>query len=595
MPETYVELHCHSCYSLLDGASFPEDLVARAAALGMSALALTDHDALYGAMRFVHAAKAQGIQPILGAELTLTDGSHLTLLVENETGWHNLCYLISRGRRNAPQSESALALTELAGYTNGLIALSGCRKGAIAAALQQHERSETALAIARHYQELFGEGQFFIELQRHFLPGEERLISRLTALASYLHLPLVATNNVHYALPDGHRLQDVLVCIRHLTTLDESLALRRPNSEYYLKSPAQMADLFPGYPQALENTLLIAERCRFELHYGLQELPLFAAPHGLSSQAYLNRLCEESIPDGYGETHAPMACSFVTFRARSAWRDVAKVLGLRPDILGQAERILEGQGEGLAAAAPVQQLLDLCQQIEGLPRRLGIHSGGMVITGAPVMGRVATEPATMTDRMVVQEDKEGREEAGLVKIAPLGLLMLSAIRDAVKLIEAMSGTSPDLARLTFDDPDVYDMISQTDTLGVFPWESRVQAQMLPRLRPRTLADLVVAISLIRPGSTQGNGVHSHAAAFAVLVYQSAWLKRYHPIPFYTALLNNQPMGFWNAAVIVNEMQRRMIPILPVDVQLSQWPYTIEGVGIRIGLCCVQELGAIVAE
>lgn len=803
----YAELHAHSCYSLLDGASFPEELVARAAALGMPALALTDHDAIYGAVRFVRAAQVQGIQPILGAELTLSDGHHLILLVENETGWHNLCYLISRGRMNAPKGESALAPEELVGCTSGLIALSGCWRGPIAAALAQHDRSQTALTIARRYQELFGKEQFFIELQRHFLPGEERLVPRLAALASYLHLPLVATNNVHYATPDGHRLQDVLVCIRHLTTLDESLTLRRPNSEYYLKSPAQMAALFADYPQALENTLRLAERCRFDLHYGLQDLPLFPTPHGLSSQAYLNRLCEQAIPerygaapgrvreqlrhelvvieqaglsnyflivwdivrfareqgilcqgrgsaanslvayllyispidplahdlvferflsperpalpdidldfdaarreeviqyiyDRYGEAHAAMACTFVTFRAKSALRDVGKALGLGPDILAQAERVIEGQGDGADAAAPVAQLLDLCQQIEGLPRHLGIHSGGMVITAAPLMGRVATEPATMTERVVVQWDKEGLEEAGLVKIDILGLRMLSAISDAVQLVEAMTGTPPQLNSLTFDDAAVYEMISQADTIGVFQVESRAQAQMLPRLRPRSFADLVVAISLIRPGPIQGNMVHpylrrregtepvsylhpllepalretlgvvlfqeqvlkvardlagftagrgeqlrralgakegtaaveqfreaflvgaaangvseeiatqvfdqlrafgsysfakSHAAAFAVLVYQSAWLKKYHPIPFYTALLNNQPMGFWNAAVIVNEVQRQGIPVLPVDILSSAWLCTIEGVGIRIGLSYVKGLGESLAE
>lgn len=563
----YAELHAHSCYSLLDGTSFPEELVARAAALGMPALALTDHDAIYGAVRFVRAAQAQGIQPILGAEVTLTDGHHLMLLVENETGWHNLCYLISRGRMNAPKGESALAPEELVGCTGGLVALSGCRKGPIAAPLTHQDRSQSALTIARRYQELFGKGQFFIELQRHFLPGEERLVPHLAALASYLHLPLVATNNVHYATPDGHRLQDVLVCIRHLTTLDESLTLRRPNSEYYLKSPAQMAALFADYPQALENTLRLAERCRFDLHYGLQDLPLFPTPHGLSSQAYLNRLCEQAIPerygaapgrvreqlrhelvvieqaglsnyflivwdivrfareqgilcqgrgsaanslvayllyispidplahelvferflsperpalpdidldfdaarreeviqyiyDRYGEAHAAMACTFVTFRAKSALRDVGKALGLGPDILAQAERVLEGQGDALDAAAPLRLLLDLCQQIEGLPRHLGIHSGGMVTTGAPLMGRVAIEPATMTDRVVVQWDKEGLEEAGLVKIDILGLRMLSAISDAVQLVETTTGTLPALNQLAFDDPAVYEMISQ---------------------------------------------------------------------------------------------------------------------------------------
>ena len=212
---SYVELHCHSNFSLLDGANHPEDLVARAAELGMTALALTDHDAVYGAVRFIKAARQYHIQPILGAELTIQREEslfHLTLLVENQTGWHNLCYLISRGRHAAPKGEAVLSFSELVGCTDGLIALSGCRQGEIAAALLQDDGRSLAVKAARRYVDLFGPEHFWIELQHHFLPGDEFLNSRLTALAKYLGLGYVATNNVHYAVVERHRLQDPPVC-----------------------------------------------------------------------------------------------------------------------------------------------------------------------------------------------------------------------------------------------------------------------------------------------------------------------------------------------------------------------------------------------
>jgi error-prone DNA polymerase len=807
----YIELHCHSNFSLLDGASSVEDLVARAAELGMPALALTDHDAVYGVVRFIRLARRYGIQPILGAELTIDhdrhpdDKFHLTLLVENQTGWHNLCYLISRARHAAPKGQAALLYSELVGCTDGLIALSGCRQGEIASALLHGDGRKTAVEIVRRYLDLFGRDQFWIELQRHFLPGEEYLIPRLAALADYLGVSCVASNNVHYATPDGHRLQDVLVCIGHLTTLDASTHLRRLNSEYYLKSAAQMAELFPDHPQAVANTLEIAERCRFELDYGLQDLPHFSTPHGMSSSAYLRRLCQEGIPhrykhapaqvvrqlnhelrviegaglanyflvvwdivrfarqegircqgrgsaanslvayllhispidpishdlvferflsserqvvpdididfdaqrreeviqyiyDKYGSDHTAMACTFVTFRTRSAIRDIGKALGLAPDVIASAVRALDDQ-QVIATAeqgdrAPLALLLNLSEQIEGFPRHLGIHSGGMIITGAPLMGRVPTEPATMPDRVVVQWDKEALEDVGLVKIDILGLRMLSAIGDAVSLAAESTGETPVLETLSFDDSAVYDMIGEADTIGVFQVESRAQAQMLPRLKPKAFGDLVVGISLIRPGPIQGNMVHpflrrrqglepvtylhpllepalaetlgvilfqeqvlkvardlagftagegeqlrralgakrateeierfrhtflngakeqgvpgdiaelvfnqllafggysfakSHAAAFSVLVYQSAWLKKYHTVAFYTALLNNQPMGFWNAAVLVNEIRRQGMCVLPVNIHMSQEKCSIEEKGIRLGLSYVKNL------
>src|SRR5262245_40159334 len=205
MPD-YIELLTHSNFSLLDGASHPEDLVQRAAELGMKALALTDHNAVYGAIRFVQAAQAQGIRPLLGVELTLSSGHHLTLLVKNETGWGNLCHLISLAQHNAAKGEAALPPEKLIGHTSGLIAFSGCKRGEIATHLLRKE-PEAALAAAHRYRELFGPANFWIELQHHLLPEDESLIAELVELAQHSDLGYVATNNVHYARRADHRLQ----------------------------------------------------------------------------------------------------------------------------------------------------------------------------------------------------------------------------------------------------------------------------------------------------------------------------------------------------------------------------------------------------
>jgi len=289
----YSELHTHSYFSLLDGASSPEALVAQAAALGMTALALTDHDAVYGAPRFVRAAQAAGLQPILGVELTLHNRSHLTLLVQDESGWHNLSALITAARHNAVKGEAALPKNHLIEHTDGLIALSGCRQGAIARALQKKNYA-SALHTTQHFVALFGRERFWVELQHHLRPEDQRLNQDLSTLAQAVGVGVVATNNVHYATRDRQPLQDVLVCIRHNTTLDEASQLR-PNSEYYLKSAQDLAPLFAQTPQALANSTAIASLCDFELRYGLQDLPVFPTPDGLDAPVYLQRLCQQAL------------------------------------------------------------------------------------------------------------------------------------------------------------------------------------------------------------------------------------------------------------------------------------------------------------
>jgi error-prone DNA polymerase len=754
----------------------------------------------------------------------------LTLLVEDEAGWGNLCWLINRARHNAPKGHAALPLKELTGHTHGLIALSGCRQGEVAAALLRKDR-DAALAAARRYRDLFGPNHFWIELQHHLVSDDDSLIDELVGLARHLGVECVATNNVHYGTRDGRRLQDVLVCIRHQTRLDEAGPLLRPNSEFYLKPGWRMMPLFNNHPEALTNTLRIADRCRFELRYGIQDLPQFPTPSGMDAVGYLRQLCQGAVPTRYpdpafrikeqlaheldviqraglanyflivwdmvrfarengircqgrgsaanslvayllgitpidplahdlvferflsdactcdastperrvvpdidvdfqadrreeviqyvyrryGPEHTAMACTLVTFRRRSALRDVGKALGLSEELLSRVVTRLEldtkakrpgtDPAEEMPAAKnktrpettedSLSTLLELCRQIESFPRHLGIHNGGMVITGLPLTKRVPTEPATMPGRVVVQWDKESLEAVGLVKIDLLGLRMLSAITETVKIIHKATRNETDLDHLNFDDAAVYELIANADTIGVFQVESRAQAQILPRLQPRCFDDLIVCISLIRPGPIQGNMVHpylrrrlgaepvtyphpslqpalaetlgvilfqeqvlkvardlagltpgqgeslrralgskrgeemvegfrasflkgarargvadpiaqevfaqlrafgsysfpkSHAAAFAVLVYQSAWLKRYHPAAFYTALLNNQPMGFWSPAVLAGDARRHGIRILPVDIYRSQARCRLEGSNIRLGLNTIQGLG-----
>ncbi len=227
------------------------------------------------------------------------------------------------------------------------------------------------------------------------------------------------------------------------------------------------------------------------------------------------------VYERYGHEHAAMACTFITFRARSAIRDVGKALGLPPDLLDRAARAIDTFKSGrIAEDGDLEVLLGSRAHVAaaqrprptsstGFPRHLGIHNGGMIVMGAPLAARLPTEPATMPDRYVVQWDKDSLEDAGLVKIDILGLRMLSAIAESAQTVAALTGQPLDLDELRFDDPAIYRMVSAADTIGVFQVESRAQQQVLPRMRPREFNDLIISISLIRPGPVQGNMVHPY--------------------------------------------------------------------------------------
>ncbi|HEX5164312.1 MAG TPA: PHP domain-containing protein, partial [Thermomicrobiales bacterium] len=256
----YAELHLHTAFSFHDGASMPAELVGRAVELGYEALAITDHNGLHGAMEFAQAAKTAGIQAIIGAELTLLDGSHLTLLAETAAGYANLSQVITRAHLDSERLDPRLALETLREHTRGLILLTGCRNGELAL-LVDAGRMDAARSVLDRYRDWFGPENVFVELQQNMVYGDTRRLATLARLAEEAGLGIVATGNVHYHVRERHRLQDVLVAIRHRLTLDASHQVRRANSEFFLHPQSEMERRFRHYPEAIRNTLVIANRC----------------------------------------------------------------------------------------------------------------------------------------------------------------------------------------------------------------------------------------------------------------------------------------------------------------------------------------------
>ena len=295
----YAELHAHSNFSFLEGASHVEELVLRALELGYEALALTDHDGLHGAMEFAQCARAWGLRPITGAEITLASGYHLTLLCETSRGYANLCRLLTHAHLDHERGKPSVEPDVLARHTEGLIALSGCRRGEVSSLIAAEQHRETEAAASR-YAEWFGPENFFVELQNNLVYGDVRRNRTLVELAEHLSLGVVATGNVHYDARERHRLQDILVAIKNRTTLDASHQLRRENSEYYLKPPAEMAELFSDHQEAIANSFRIAERCQFDLTCDLDyRFPQSPVPEGETAESYLRALCRQEAARRY--------------------------------------------------------------------------------------------------------------------------------------------------------------------------------------------------------------------------------------------------------------------------------------------------------
>ncbi|HVO76442.1 MAG TPA: DNA polymerase III subunit alpha, partial [Candidatus Bathyarchaeia archaeon] len=306
----FVHLHNHSEYSLLDGAIRIKDLIDAAKGMGMGAVALTDHGNLFGAVPFLKAGEEAGIKPILGMETYVAEGGikdkgrgagqprsdHLTLLVMNEEGYRNLITLSSIAYLEGFYYRPRIDLELLAAHAGGLIGMSGCLQGGVARLIRAGKWSE-ARELAMKLSSIFGPGRFFLEIQNHGISEELDLIPKMSKLAAETGHSTVVTNDCHFLKADDHHAHEVLLCLQTGKDLDDPARVLRSNPETYLKTPEQMAALFPDYPEALETTLEIAGACDFRLPEGETRLPLFPLPSGFgTAREYLGRLVMENLP-----------------------------------------------------------------------------------------------------------------------------------------------------------------------------------------------------------------------------------------------------------------------------------------------------------
>ena len=639
MATEYVELHAHSAFSFLEGASLPEDLASRCAEFGQPAMAVTDRDGVYGAPRFHLAAKRLGIKALIGAEINSLKNGRYTLLAQSRKGYQNLCRLITRTRfrdQKPGKPEFPFASEdELAEFAGGIVCLTGGDEGPLAEVFRKLE-GPAALAEARRVLDkltgIFGPKNVFIELQRHYRREQEIRNQALMDLARSAGLPLVATNGVTSATEDRRELQDVLTCLRNKTTLAEAGTLLNFNAERHMKTSAQMNALFADVPEAIANTSELAKRLDFTLVDLGYKFPQYPAPGGQSEMTYLRELTDAGarrryqpyydkarrqverelalidklslagyflivwdivdfcrrknilvqgrgsaansavcyslgitavdpvgmdllferflseergempdidldLPSGdqrertiqyvyerYGQLGAAMTANVITYRGRSAVRDVGKVLGFdEPQIARLAtqintfewrdpkdslERRFREQGFRLDDARTLK-FFSLTRQILELPRHLGQHSGGMVICQGQLDCVVPLEPASMPGRVVVQWDKDDCADLGIIKVDLLGLGMMAVLEDTLALIRGHYDEEVDLAHLPQDDPDVYACLQKADTTGLFQVESRAQMSCLPRMKPQKFYDIVVQVAIIRPGPIVGQMLHPY--------------------------------------------------------------------------------------
>jgi len=307
----FVHLHLHSEYSLLDGACRIGELCSAAKALDQDALAITDHGVMYGAIEFYHAAKKNGIKPIIGCEVYVAPRSrfdkvkeldseycHLVLLCKNETGYKNLCKLCSAGFTEGFYTKPRIDWDILKKYSEGLIALSACLAGEIPRALLKGDY-EKAKALAEKYRDTFGEEDFYLELQDHGIDEQKSVNSGIIRIARETGIPLVVTNDVHYINKADSKVQNVLVCIQTNHTVNEGSPLAFPTDEFYLKSEEEMASLFPAIPSAVENTVKIAEKCNLEFEFGNIKLPVFDIGDK-DHYEFFREMCYEGLYKRYG-------------------------------------------------------------------------------------------------------------------------------------------------------------------------------------------------------------------------------------------------------------------------------------------------------
>jgi error-prone DNA polymerase len=613
--DTYAELHCISNYSFLRGASHPEELVTQAAALGYSAVAITDECSMAGAVKAWLAARESHIKLIVGSEFLLDEDLRLVLLAPDRIAYGQICHLITLARRRSPKGEYRLGLKDLRFGLDRVLALW------IPGKAESHH-TEYAQELCQHFAdrlwiglEIFPDGQ---ELERY-----EHGIS----LSAELSLPLTACGDVHMHTRDRKPLQDVISAVRMGQSVRLAGRLLAANREKYLRPLNVLEQLYP--PALLEESVRIADRCQFDLSELRYEYPQELVPPHLSPTEYLRQLVEQGAksrwpmglkrsvretiekelqliaelqyefyfltvfdvvqfarsqgilcqgrgsaansavcyclgitevdparisvlferfiskerdeaPDidvdfeherreeviqyiykKYGRERAAIAATVITYRPKSAVRDVGKALGLDQQLVDhlakslslwdRREELLERfEDAGINPGSPIiNQFMSLVNQLLGFPRHLSQHVGGFIISSGPLSHLVPVENAAMDDRTIIQWDKYDIEALGLLKVDVLALGMLTAIRKTLDLSNEYRSTNLSLASIPPEDPLTYQMLQRGDSVGVFQVESRAQISMLPRLKPKNFYDLVIEVAIVRPGPIQGNMVHPY--------------------------------------------------------------------------------------
>lgn len=370
----FAHLHVHTEYSLLDGSNKIKEYVARVKELGMTAAAITDHGVMYGVIDFYRAARVAGINPVLGCEVYVAPGSrfdktavgrdedryyHLVLLAENNTGYANLMKIVSRAFTEGYYYKPRVDYELLETYHEGIIALSACLAGEVQRNLARGMYEEGKKA-ALHYEQIFGKGNFFLELQDHGIPEQRTVNQQLMRLSQEIGIDLVATNDVHYTYAEDEKPHDILLCLQTGKKLADEDRMRYEGGQYYVKSKEEMAALFPYAPEALENTQKIADRCHVEIEFGVTKLPKFDVPEGFTSWEYLNKLCFDGLKRRYGEDPDPALVERLNYEL-----GVIKSMGYVDYFLivwdfihfAKSNGIMVGPGRGSAAGSIVAYTL----------------------------------------------------------------------------------------------------------------------------------------------------------------------------------------------------------------------------------------------
>ena len=629
--DSFVNLHVHTEYSLLDGACRIKKLVERVKELGQTAVAITDHGNMYGVAEFWKTAKNVGVKPIIGCEVYVAPRTrhdrepkldarpyHLILLCENNIGYRNLVKLVSAGFIEGFYNRPRVDLELLKKYHEGLICLSACLIGEVPRLLADGQYL-AAKAKALEYRDIFGEGNYFLEVQDHGIREERLILPQLYRLSAETGIPLAATNDCHYLRREDAELQNVLLCIQTGKLLGEPTGLSFETNEFFVKSADEMAELFRGHEDAVTNTAIIAERCNVSMDFDSSvKIPHFEVEGVSDNAAYLRDLSyaglykrygqnvagsivkrldyelsvitekcftdyflivwdfirfarENGIPVGpgrgsgagslvaycigitgidpikfdlmferflnpervsmpdfdidfciegrqrvkdyvvqkYGSDKVSEIIAFDTLKAKAAVRDIARVLGLPYQLGDKVAKLIDPKGDlsfslrenpDLSALyrsdSSVKRLIDLALQLEGMPRHTSTHAAGVVISAVPLDDLVPLQRNDTT--ITTQYTMEYLESLGLLKMDFLGLRNLTIIRDAVREIRRKRPDF-DISHIPTDDAAVYAMLSKGDTAGIFQFESAGMTQKLIDLQPERLEDLIVVLSLYRPG------------------------------------------------------------------------------------------------